>query len=157
MPAETDPALAVLTDQEAEAQARRIIADFATSYRDETPTPKIGTAAPVQQPGRPAMTPRATDASVMMVAAGWLSLCLGTAVSAVLHFSSGANETVVICLCSVPPVTLLALGRLLRRAKEVVEAAPVEVHQHFHGAVHQDQRQVDSKSYGVVVRTDNRQ
>jgi hypothetical protein len=93
----------------------------------------------------------------MMTAAGFLSLCLGGAVSAVLHYSGGANETVVICLCAAPPATLLALSRLLRRAKEVVEAAPVEHHHHYSGPVYQDQRNVHTKTTGVWARTDNRE
>lgn len=132
-----------------------LIESMKTSYRDTRPTPAIGTAPPVAQPGRTPMTQRATDASALMVAGGFLSLCLGAAVSAVLHFSGGANETVVVCLCAAPPATLFTLGRLLRRAKEVVEAAPADQHHHYSGTVYQDQRQIRSQTSGVWVTNRN--
>ena len=130
-----------------------------TAVRVEDPSipsfkdgPRVGDAPPVDQPGRPPMSPRANDASVMMIAGGFLSLCLGAAVSAVLHFSGGANEIVVITLCAAPPATFLAIGRLLKRAKQVV---PAEIHNHYNGDVHQDQRSVQSRNTGVWVKNTN--
>jgi hypothetical protein len=154
----TEP-IAPMSEEVAKEEAERLIhaAYQPTSYRDASPVPVIGSAPPIPQPGRPPMSEKATDASVMMTAAGFLSLCLGGAVSAVLHYSGGANETVVICLCAAPPATLLALGRLLRRAKEVVEAAPVEQHHHYSGPVHQDQRTTHSSTRGVWAKTNNQQ
>lgn len=124
----------------------------ATSFRDETPVPRYGTAPPVEQPGRPSMTPQATGASVMMIAGGFLSLCLGTAVSAVLHFSHGANETVVITLCAAPPAAFLSLGALVKKIKRVL---PDEHHHHYNAPV--DQRTVHTSTRGVWAKTTNRQ
>ena len=81
----------------------------ATSFHDPTPAPRIGTAPPVQQPGRPAMSQRATDASVMMIASGFLSLCVGGAGSALLYFSGIANPIVVGLLTAAPPVAFLSI------------------------------------------------
>lgn len=41
-----------------------------TTYRDPSPNPTIGTTPPVPQPGRPPMSQKATDASMLMLAAG---------------------------------------------------------------------------------------
>ncbi|GGM06119.1 hypothetical protein GCM10010099_22830 [Streptomyces cinereus] len=134
-------------------------ADKPTAVRLDDPSvpswkdgPRIGDAPPVDQPGRPSMSPRATDASVMMTAAGFLSLCLGAAVSAVLHFSGDANQTVVITLCVAPPATFLALRSLFKSAKQ---AMPDEIHNHISGDVHVDQRNVQNKNVGAWVKNIN--
>jgi hypothetical protein len=112
------------------------------------------TSPPARKPDRPAMTPQATGVSVMMIAGGFLSLCLGTAVSAVLHFSHGANETVVITLCAAPPAAFFSLGALVKKVKQ---AAPNEIHNHYDGPVYQDQRNVHSSTRGVWAKTNNQQ
>lgn len=123
-----------------------------TSYRDDSPVPAIGSAPPVEQPGRPAMSKGATDASVLMMAGGFLSLCLGAAVSAVLHFSGNANETVVIAVCAGPPAGFLALKSLVKGIKQ---AAPDTHHHHYNGNVHQDYSTVNTNTRGVWAHTRN--
>lgn len=122
-----------LTDSVIEAAVRDAL--WQSSFRDETPVPKVGAASPVAQPGRPPMSQRATDASVMMIAGGWLSLCLGAAVSAVLYFSGTANETVVIAVVAGPPATFITLKSLIKGVKK---AAMPDVHNHtYSGPVYQ--------------------
>ncbi|MDX2528035.1 hypothetical protein [Streptomyces europaeiscabiei] len=118
-----------------------------------SPDVVIGTTPPVPQPGRPPMSEKATDASVMMIAAGFLSICLGAAVSGVLYFSGNANETVVIAICTAPPVTFVALKSLVKSAKQ---AAPAETHNHYTGTVIQNQRETRTENKGVWVKTNNR-
>lgn len=120
---------------------------------DTSPEAVIGTAPPVAQPGRPPMSEKAADASVMMIAAGFLSICLGAAVSGVLYFSGNANETVVIAICTAPPVTFVALKSLVKSAKQ---ATPAEIHNHYTGTVHQDQRTTHTANNGVWVKNSNR-
>ncbi|MEY9995871.1 hypothetical protein ABIE67_007903 [Streptomyces sp. V4I8] len=128
--------------------ARRLLAaveeamQTPTSYRDDTPVPRYGDTLPVQQPGRPAMSEKATDASVMMIAGGFLSLCLGAAISGVLYFSGTANETVVITVCAAPPVTFLALKSLIKGVKR----APEIHNHHYSGPVHQQHTETHSRS-----------
>ena len=114
---------------------------------------RIGDAAPVAQKGRPPMSSKATDDSARMLSGGFLTLCLGAAASAVLHFSKGADETVIITLCAAPPAAFLSLGALVKKIKGAI---PPEVHTHDEGPVYQDQRKVDSKNYGLWAKTDNR-
>jgi hypothetical protein len=104
-------------------------------YRDDSPVPAVGSAPPAVQPGRPPMSQQATGASVMLIAGGFFSLCLGAAVSAVMYFSQAANETVVVTLCAAPPALFLSLGALMKRLRKVM---PDEHHHHYEAPVFQD-------------------
>lgn len=118
-----------------------------TAYRDDTPVPAIGDTPPVDQPGRPPMSQKATDDSVRMISAGFLTLCAGGAVSGVLYFSGQADPTVIGLMAATPvgiAVPILALSRLVKRAK-----APV-VHHHYNG--HVDQRTVNATARGVWAK-----
>lgn len=168
----TAPAAGQATPTEADRdRIRRLVAavdeigiEKPTAVRVDDPSipsfkdgPRVGDAPPVDQPGRPSMSPKASDASALMVAGGFFSLCLGAAISGVLYFSHGANEAVVITLCAAPPAAFLSLGALLKRAKQAAEAAPPEIHNHYNGPVTQDQRTTQSRNTGVWVKNDNRQ
>lgn len=150
MPAETDPIRTALTDAEAEAQARRIIADFATAYRDHTPVPSYGDAPPVPQPGRPPMSSKAVDDTARMLGASVLTATLGGSGTALLWASGHADPVIIALVFGAPAALALALGRLLRSARP-----EPEVHQHFHGNVHQ--QTTHSRNTGLWARTDNRQ
>jgi len=114
----------------------------------------IGSASPVAQPGRPAMSQRATDASVMMITAGFLSLCVGIAGSAVLYFSGTANPVVVGLLCAAPPAAFLSVRGLMKGLKRLI---PDQIHNHYEGTVYQDQRNVRTSTRGVWAKTNNQQ
>ena len=129
-----------------------------TRYKDDTETPRIGPTPPVPPPGRPPMSSKATDDSVRMIAAGFLTLCAGTATAAVLHFSSNADPTVIGAMAAVPAglaIPVLALSRLVKRVKDTVEAAPPVIHNHYEGTVHQDHRTVNSTTRGLLASTRN--
>ncbi|MGW4603713.1 hypothetical protein ACWENS_10630 [Streptomyces sp. NPDC004532] len=146
MSIETNPTRPAMTDAEAAVEARRIIADAyrPTSYRDTTPTPTIGTSPPVAQPGRPPMSQKATDASAMMIAGGFLSLCLGGAVSMVLYFTSKADPTVIVSLCAAPPAAFIALKGLVKGLKS---AAMPDIHNHhYSGPVTQTNRTTNTRA-----------
>jgi hypothetical protein len=151
---ETNPTRVAMTEAEAEAKARQIIADFATSYRDDTPVPAVGSAAPVPQPGRPPMSQRATDASALMLSAGVASLPIGGSVSLVLYTLGHVDPTSLAIGAAAPVALVLAIGGLLRRAKSVL---PEEHHHHYEGPVYQDQRNVHSHTRGVWAKTTNTQ
>jgi hypothetical protein len=141
-----------LTESVIQAAVRDVISQ--SSYRDDTPVPEIGDAPPVAQPGIPPMSSKATDASVMMIAGGFLSLCLGTATSAVLYFSGQADPVVVGCICAAPPVAFFSLRGLVKSLKG---AAPDEIHNHYTGPVHVDQRETRTENKGVWVKNTNQQ
>lgn len=143
-----------------DAQARQLLAAVEeamrtpTSYRDDAPVPLIGTAPPVAQPGRPPMSQKATDASALMLSGGLASLPLGAAASLVLWASGHADPAVIAVICAAPTTLILALSRLVKRAKE---AAPDEIHNHYTGPVYQDQSETHTTTKGVWAKTNNQQ
>jgi hypothetical protein len=146
-----------LSEEVAASEAQRLIADAyrPTSYRDTTPVPTVGTAPPVAQPGRPPMSAKAVDDTSRMVGAGFLTLCAGGAVSAVLHYSGQADPVVVGMIAATPAglaVPILALSRLAKRARP-----EPDVHHHYEGPVYQDQRNVNSSTRGVWAKNINEQ
>ena len=151
MPTEITPAM---TEEQAAAEARRIIADFATSYRDRSPLPTVGPTPPVAQPGRPPMSQRAADASALMLSGSVLTATLGGSATAILWASGHADPAVVATVFGAPAFLTLAIARLLRRAKD---ALPTEIHQHYTGTVYQDQRTQHSRTSGVWAKTTNQQ
>jgi hypothetical protein len=154
MPTETNP---VMTDTEAATEARRIIAEFATSYRDHSPVPTVGTAPPVPQPGIPPMSARTTEITRAVMYASLATVPPGLIAVAVMVASEHANPTVIGMICAAPAaiaVPILALARLFRSAKE----AEPDVHLHnYSGPVYQDQRNVHSSTRGVWAKTNNQQ
>ncbi|BBC95007.1 hypothetical protein SRO_3831 [Streptomyces rochei] len=156
---ETSPSTSRMTDDEAAAEARRIIAeayrpapDTPAAYRDETALPAYGTTPPVAQPGRPPMSQGATDASVLMLAGGASASMVGLASAVVMYVSQYADPAVCAIVFGAPTALVLALARLAKRAKP----AP-DIHHHYEGPVHQDQRNVTTTTRGVWAKTNNQQ
>ncbi|UZI33984.1 hypothetical protein [Streptomyces sp. VB1] len=163
------PAGRVLSEAEAEAEAARLIAEgysrtsytvpVATFYKDPTlaPTaPTVGTAPPQAQPGRTPMSQGATDASVLMLAGGGAVSMVSVSGGILMYLSQYADPVVCGVVLGAPTVVVLALCRLVRRAKEVVEAAPPVIHNHYEGTVVQDNTEINTHTRGVIARTTNR-
>lgn len=128
------------------------LAQQATSYRDDSPVPVVGTAPPVPQPGRPPMSQRATDASALMLSGGAASLLVGGAASLVMVASGYADPVVCGIVTGAPAVLVLALSRLVGRAKDVL---PAEHHHHYKGPVYQDQRSTTNQTKAVIANIRN--
>ena len=133
-----------------------------TFYRNNDPVPAFGPTPPAPPPGarRAPMSEKATDDSVRMISAGFLTLCTGCAASGILYFSGHANPTVIGMICAAPialAVPIAFLSRLVKRVKETVEAAPPVINQHYNGPVTviKDQRTVNSTNRGIVATTRN--
>ncbi|MFE9432867.1 hypothetical protein [Streptomyces sp. NPDC006640] len=154
MAAHTDPTRTAMTDAEAAVEAHRIITNFATSFRDQTPVPTVGQAPPIAQPGRPPMSQKAVDDSVRMLSAGAASLPIGGMTALVLHVLGTVDPTQLALGAAAPTALVLAIGALLKRAKAVL---PDEHHHHYDGPVYQDQRNVQTNSKGVWVKNINEQ
>lgn len=145
-----------------ESEARRLIADVydgPTSYRDHSPVPRVGTAPAVPQHGRPPMSQRAVDVSTMVLSASVATIPPGVIAIGVMLASGYADATVIGMICAAPAavaVPIFAVARLLRRAKDVREAAPPEHHHHYDGAtVVQDHSSVTTTTRGMIARTNN--
>ncbi|MGV2914715.1 hypothetical protein [Streptomyces alfalfae] len=122
-----------------------------TSFKDPTPTPPIGDTPPVPQPGRPAMSQKATDDSVRMLSFGGTFLLVSGGVGVVMVASDYADPTVIGISGISVTVLLLAAARLMRRAKESVAAAPPHITQHYNGPVHQDHSHVTNTTKGFFT------
>ncbi|MEU8829367.1 hypothetical protein [Streptomyces sp900116325] len=122
------------------------------SWRDGS---RIGTTPPVAQPGRTPMSKGATDASVVMLAAGGGTFLACGGVSLVMWASESADPVVCGIVFGAPTVLALALGRLFGKVRAANAAAPAPVHHHYNGNVIQDQRSVESKTYGVIANNRN--
>ncbi|MER6723377.1 hypothetical protein [Streptomyces halstedii] len=160
------PAGRVLSEAEAEAEAARLIAEgysqssptvpVATFYKDPTPAPTVGTTPPKAQPGRTPMSQGATDASVLMLAGGGAVSMVSVSGGILMYLSQYADPVVCGVVLGAPSVVVLALCRLARRAKEVVQAAPPVIHNHYEGTVVQDNTEINTHTRGVIARTTNR-
>jgi hypothetical protein len=146
-----------LSEEVAEKEAERLIAAAyqPTSFRDDTPVPRYGTAPPVPQPGIPPMSQRTTETARAVMFCSLATVPPGLIAVAVLVASEHANPTVIGMICAAPAaiaVPILALARLLRGAKP-----EPEVHNHYEGPVYQDQRNVHSSTRGLWAKTNNQQ
>lgn len=150
--------------EDALAAAAKPVLPVPTSFRNDTlpSTPTIGDAPPVPQPGRPPMSKAASDVSGVMIASSLPIFALGAAATGILWGSGQADPTVIAWICgsavALPAaiaVPVLALKGLMKSTKEVVQAAPPVVHQHYSGNVYQDHRKVENKNNGVWVRNTN--
>jgi hypothetical protein len=139
-----EAATAFLSDVEevlAKAAAEAAQTPTATSYRDPSPVPAIGTAPPVPQPGRAAMSQKAVDYTACMLGASVVIGMTGAAGTGIMWASGHADAEVIAWVCGAPiglAVPILALSSLVKRIKQAVEAAPAEQHHHYNGPVHQD-------------------
>jgi hypothetical protein len=125
-----------------------------TSYRDDTPLPAYGPTPPVQQPGAPAMSQKATEISRAVMYCSLASVPPGLVATAILVASEHADPTVIGLICAAPAavaVPILALARLVRRT---ATAVPDVHHHHYNGPV--DQRTVQSKTTGLFAKTNHR-
>lgn len=124
----------------------------ATYHRDDTPLPVVGSAPPVEQPGRPAMSQKATDTSVLMLAGGFTTVMVSGSAAGLMYFSQFADPVACAIVLGAPVALVMAVSRLVAKAHS---AAPQPVTNHFHGTVHHDGRTVTSTTRGVIANTRN--
>lgn len=140
-------------------QAEQIIAaveealHVPTSYRDDTPTPAVGSTPPVPQPGRPPMSQKATDASALMLAVGAASVPVGGMTSLVLYTLGHVDPVQLAIGGAVPVCFVVAVGFVVRSLRGV----HTEHHHHYEGTVFQDQRSTRTQTRGFVAKTVNKQ
>lgn len=152
MTAETNPTRAAMTDAEAAAAAQRIIADFATSYRDDSPLPAYGSTPPVLQPDRRIVPAWAAGTAVAGIGVG--AACVGIGCGLWLACQGFAAISLTSVLFVTLPIAALAavvtaVGSALRSMKEV----HTENHHHYNGPVRQ--QHTHNHTRGVWVRTRN--
>lgn len=128
-----------------------------TAYRDTSPIPAVGAAAPVAQPGRPPMSQKATDASMLMLAAGAASLPIGGATSLVLYTLGNVDPTALAIGAAAPVALVLAVGALIRAASRGMQGIGAEHHHHYNAPVSQRHHTVSTQTRGLFAKTINKQ
>ncbi|WP_093804003.1 hypothetical protein [Streptomyces sp. Wb2n-11] len=158
-PTLNDNARAFLTEiEQALAEAQRPAPTVPTSYKDFTPVPPIGTAPPVPQPGRAAMSAKAVDDCARMIGASVVIAVTGGAGTSIMWASGHADPEVIAWVCAAPvglAAPILAVSWLIKRVKDVAEAAPAEHHHHYDGNVYQDHRTTHTETRGIWAKTNN--
>ncbi|MFE3124028.1 hypothetical protein ACFXHD_11475 [Streptomyces hydrogenans] len=126
-------------------------------FRDPAPVtvPAAGDALPVVQPGRAPMSQRATDASVVMLAAGAGTLMAGTGAGIALWALAGIDPVTLALAAGAPVAVVAALVRLVRRAGQAAaQAAPVTHHHTYAGPVTQNHRSTThTQARGMFARS----
>ncbi|MEV7595503.1 hypothetical protein AB0O42_35090 [Streptomyces sp. NPDC089922] len=146
-----------LTDSEADARARQLIAEAytPTTYRDDSPVPAYGTAEPVAQPGRPPMSQKATDISTLMLSGSVAALSVGGATSLVLYVLGTVSPVTLSIGAGGSVALVLAVGSLLKAAGGAAASLPAEHHHHYNGPVRQTNTTVTTttSTKAVFART----
>ncbi len=157
----TTPAPQPLTADEAAAEARRLITDAyrpgpgvpaVTAWRDTTPTPTHGTAAPVPQPDRRIVPEWAAGVAVASIGLGCGAALVGAGIYAA---TAGLAQITLagVLLASVPFVgaglVAIAIGTAIRAART---ATPPVAHHHYEGPV-THHTSVETGARGMFSRT----
>ncbi|MEU3418640.1 hypothetical protein AB0F39_08830 [Streptomyces murinus] len=152
---------ACLTDTEAAAEARRIIADAyrplpetPTAYRDTTPLPAYGLTPPVPQPDRRIVPAWAAGMAVAGIGVG--ATCVGVGCGIWLACQGFAAVTLAGVLFVTLPIAALAavvtaIGSAVRSAK----ATRTETHHHYTGPVRLETNTITAPAYGLIARNRN--
>ncbi|MFF9003648.1 hypothetical protein ACF1GW_38785 [Streptomyces achromogenes] len=140
------------------AEIEDAMATAPTTWRDPRPLPAYGPTPPVPQPGRPPMSQRAVDLNTTILTSSVLTIAIGGAATGILWASGHADPTVIGYIAAAPAalaIPILALSRLVKRTKEVVEAAPPVINQTYNGTVNQYAPTVNSTNRGLWASTRN--
>ncbi|MCL8016858.1 hypothetical protein [Streptomyces sp. AS02] len=136
-----------------------------TAVRVEDPTipshkdgPRIGTTPPVPQPGIPPQSRAAVDYAVRVLSTAVATALTSGSISLVLYASRFADPIVCGIVFGAPiafAVPIAALSSLAKRTKEVVQAAPPVINQHYSGQITQNHNTINADSRALVAITRN--
>lgn len=121
---------------------------------------QIGAAPPVPQPGIPPQSSGAVDYAVRMLSTGVATALFSGSVALVLAVSPVADPVVCGIVFGAPiglAIPIAALSSLVKRTKEVVQAAPPQINNHYGGTVYQDHRSnhLHTNTSGFIATTRN--
>jgi hypothetical protein len=128
----------------------------ATAYRDPSSVPAVGATPPITQPGRPPMSQKATDASMLMLAAGAASLPIGGMTSLVLYTLGGVDPITLAIGATAPVALVIAVSALIRAASRGMQGIGAEHHHHYNGPVSQKTHTVTTQTRGLFAKTINK-
>ncbi|MCX4919937.1 hypothetical protein [Streptomyces sp. NBC_00687] len=127
-----------------------------TRYKDIVPAPAqptVGDAVPVAQPGRPAMSQRATDHAAIVIAYSVGSLPVGGAISLVLWQLSSVSSTTLTVVGVSATGFVIAIGqaaRMIGRAvRDGASALPTPTVNQYTGTVHVQHTELHTTTKGL--------
>ncbi|MFF0794318.1 hypothetical protein [Streptomyces spiralis] len=149
-----------MSDAEATAEARRIIADayrpapeVPTSYRDTSPLPAYGDTPPVLQPDHRIVPAWAAGTAVAGIGVGAACVGVGCGVWLACQGFAAVSLTSVLFV-TLPIAAVAAVVAAVGSALRSVKAAHAEHHHHYTGPVRQENTTTHTR--GVFARTTNR-
>ncbi|MEU0603592.1 hypothetical protein ABZ484_36020 [Streptomyces sp. NPDC006393] len=149
-----------MSDAEATAEARRIIAEayrpapeVPTSYRDTSPLPAYGDTPPVLQPDRRIVPAWAAGTAVAGIGVGAACVGVGCGVWLACQGFAAVSLTSVLFV-TLPIAAVAAVVAAMGSALRSLKAAHTEHHHHYAGPVRQENTTTHTR--GVFARTTNR-
>ncbi|MFJ2301474.1 hypothetical protein [Streptomyces sp. NPDC087787] len=148
-----------MTDDQAAAEARRIIADayrpapeVPTSYRDTSPLPAYGTTPPVPQPDHRIVPAWAAGTAVAGIGVG--AACVGVGCGVWLACQGFAAVSLAsVLFVTLPIAAVAAVAAAIGSALRALKAAHTEHHHHYAGPVRQENTTTHTR--GLFARTTN--
>ncbi|GED86009.1 hypothetical protein [Streptomyces sp. 6-11-2] len=150
-----------MSDAEASAEARRIIADayrpvpqMPTAYRDPSPLPAYGSTPPVPQPDSRIVPPWAAGTAVAGIGVG--ATCVGLGCGIWLACQGFAAVTLTSVLFVTLPIAAVAtVAAAIGSAVRSIKATHTEHHHHYAGPVAQENTTLNTHTRGLIARTSN--
>ncbi|MFD5582232.1 hypothetical protein ACFWII_00280 [Streptomyces sp. NPDC127063] len=157
-PVHTNPRL---TDAEAAAEARRIIAEayrpvpqMPTAYRDPAPLPAYGPTPPVLQPDRRIVPAWAAGMAVAGIGVG--ATCVGIGCGIWLACQGFAAVTLTsVLFVTLPIAAVAAVAAAISSAIRSIKATHTTTHHHYAGPVRQENNTIAAPAYGLIARNRN--
>ncbi|MFF9122385.1 hypothetical protein ACF09J_03610 [Streptomyces sp. NPDC014889] len=148
-----------MTDDQAAAEARRIIADayrpapdVPTSYRDTSPLPAYGSTPPVPQPDRRIVPAWAAGTAVAGIGVG--AACVGVGCGVWLACQGFAAVSLAsVLFVTLPIAAMAAIVAAVGSALRALKATHAEHHHHYAGPVRQENTTTHTR--GLFARTTN--
>ncbi|MET8805552.1 hypothetical protein [Streptomyces sp. NPDC004546] len=150
-----------MTDAEATAEARRIIAEacrpvpqIPTSHRDRTPVPAYGTTPPVPQPDNRIVPAWAAGTAVAGIGVG--ATCVGVGCGIWLACQGFAAVTLTsVLFVTLPIAAVAAVAAAIGSALRSLKATHTVTHHHYAGPVRQETNTITAPAYGLIARNRN--
>ncbi|MFJ2736791.1 hypothetical protein [Streptomyces sp. NPDC087317] len=150
-----------MSDAEATAEARRIIADayrpvpqMPTRFRDPAPLPAYGTTPPVPQPDHRIVPPWAAGTAVAGIGVGATCVGLGCGIWLACQGFAAVTLTSVLFV-TLPIAAVAAVATAIGSAVRSLKATRTETHHHYAGPVRQENNTITAPAYGLISRTRN--
>ncbi|MGM9442196.1 hypothetical protein ACTAF0_18295 [Streptomyces murinus] len=147
-----------MTDAEADAAARRIIADAyqptPTAYRDPAPLPAYGRTPPVPQPDNRIVPAWAAGMAVAGIGVGATCVGLGCGIWLACKGLTAVTLSSVLFV-TLPIAALAAVATAIGSAVRSVKATRTETHHHYTGPVRLETNTITAPAYGLIARNRN--